>query len=166
MFKSLLIIATIILFPKPLSVKSPDFADNNYIQFKFTCDGENLSPGLVLDNIPEGTKSLALIMDDTDSPNGEFVHWVMWNMPVKSKIVQNKAEGIVGKNTQGKNLYYGPCPPNGMHTYHFKVYALNSLLELPTSSGKAELLKAMEGHIIEQGVLKGRYSRKSEPVGK
>ncbi|MBK7309592.1 MAG: YbhB/YbcL family Raf kinase inhibitor-like protein [Sphingobacteriaceae bacterium] len=143
-----------------------DFADNNYIQFKFTCDGENLSPGLVLDNIPEGTKSLALIMDDTDSPNGEFVHWVMWNMPVKSKIVQNKAEGIVGKNTQGKNMYYGPCPPNGMHTYHFKVYALNSLLELPASSGKAELLKAIEGHIIELAVLKGRYSRKSEPVGK
>jgi Raf kinase inhibitor-like YbhB/YbcL family protein len=166
MIKYLFIIICFFFFPKAFTVKSPDFADNNYIQFKFTCDGNNVSPGLILENIPGDTKSLALIMDDTDSPNGEFVHWVMWNMSVTTKIIENKAVGTVGKNSHGENKYYGPCPPNGMHTYHFKVYALNSVLELSENAGKAELLKAMEGHILEQATLKGRYSRKSEPVGK
>jgi Raf kinase inhibitor-like YbhB/YbcL family protein len=90
----------------------------------------------------------------------------MWNMPVTAKIVENKAEGTVGKNSHGENKYYGPCPPNGMHTYHFKLYALNALLDLPATTGKVELLKAMEGHILEQATLKGKYSRKSEPIGK
>lgn len=147
-------------------VKSPDFADNNYIQSKFTCDGMNLSPSLKFENIPENARSIALIMDDTDSPNGEFVHWVVWNIPISSKIPENKVVGIVGKNSQGKNKYYGPCPPNGMHTYHFKAYALDTILDLPESSGKPELLKAMDSHILSQAILKGRYSRKSEPVGK
>lgn len=166
MIKYLFIFISFLFLQKPFTVKSPDFADNNYIQFKFTCDGKNMSPGLVLENIPSDAKSIALIMDDTDSPNGEFVHWVMWNMPVNAKIAENKAVGTVGKNSHGENKYFGPCPPNGMHTYHFKVYALNSLLDIPSGSGKAELLKAMEGHILEQAALKGRYARKSEPTGK
>jgi Raf kinase inhibitor-like YbhB/YbcL family protein len=166
MLKCLLIIVAPFFLQKQFTVKSPDFADNNFIQFKFTCDGKNVSPGLVFENIPGDTKSIALIMEDTDSPNGEFVHWVMWNMPVKNKVVENNPEGTFGKNTHGENKYYGPCPPNGMHTYHFKVYALNSVLDLPSSGGKPELLKAMEGHILGQAVLKGRYSRKSEPTGK
>jgi Raf kinase inhibitor-like YbhB/YbcL family protein len=144
---------------KPFTVQSPDFAYDHYMQFRFTCDGQNISPGLVLENIPRGTQSLALLMEDIDSPHGEFVHWVMWNMPVKTRIPENTAPGIQGKNSHGKNCYFGPCQPNGIHTYYIRLFALNSLLNIPGNSGKAELLKAMEGHIISLTSFRARYQR-------
>lgn len=157
--KYLLILISLISFQSPFVVKSPDFAFNHYMQFRFTCDGENISPGLVMENIPDGTKSLALIMEDIDSPNGAFVHWVMWNIPVNSKIRENTAPGVQGKNSRQQNSYYGPCQPNGIHTYYFRMYALNVLLDISADSGKTELLKAMENHILAQSVFKARYQR-------
>ena len=156
----LLVLFTILFQQQPFMVKSVDFANNHYIPRKFTCEGMNYSPGLRFDNIPHGTKSIALIVDDPDSPNGEFVHWVMWNIPVSSKIAENGAPGIQGKNSMNENRYYGPCPPNGIHTYQFKAYALNSTLQLSKESGKAELIKAMEGHVIAESSIKGLYRSK------
>lgn len=148
-----------LLFQQPFTVKSPDFANNHYIQFKFTCDGQNISPGLVFENIPKNTKCFALIMEDADVASGEFVHWLMWNIPVRSKLLENTAPGIQGKNGHKQNVYFGPCPPNGEHTYHFKVFALNQLIKLSPESGKAELLKALEGHVLAQSELIARYIR-------
>jgi len=157
--KYLIVLIGLVCFQKPFGIKSPDFAYDHYMQFRFTCDGENMSPGLILENIPEGTVSLALIMEDIDSPNGAFVHWVMWNIPVGEKIRENTAPGTQGKNSRGQNHYFGPCQPNGIHTYYFSVYALNSSLNIPTSSGKMQLLKAMEDHIISQAMFRARYQR-------
>jgi Raf kinase inhibitor-like YbhB/YbcL family protein len=140
-----------------LTVKSSAFANGNYIPQKYTCAGENYNPEIEVENIPSGAKSLALIMDDTESPNGEFVHWVMWNISVKGKIAEKSAPGVQGKNSRKENKYYGPCPPNGIHKYHFKIYALDKDLDLPASTDKAALLKAMEGHILASGELLGQY---------
>lgn len=123
------------------------------IPAKYTCVGENISPALSIEGIPEGTQSLALIMDDPDAPNGDFVHWVMWNIPVNSAIPENFAPGEQGLNGKKENKYTGPCPPSGTHHYHFKVYALNSKLDLPADTDKAGLLKGMEGHILTSGEL-------------
>lgn len=145
-----------------LTVKSPAFANNNYIPKKFSCDGENYNPAITLENIPKDAKSLALIMEDIDSPNGEFTHWLMWNMPVKSKIAEKSAPGTQGLNSRKENKYYGPCPPNGIHKYHFRVYALDAKLDLSENSDKSALLKAMEGHILASGDLVGQYKSQRE----
>lgn len=157
--KYLFVLISLVCFQKPFLVKSPDFAFDHFMQFRFTCDGENISPGLIFENIPEGTIALALVMEDIDSPNGAFVHWVMWNIPVRQKMEENRSPGVLGKNGRGQNSYFGPCQPNGIHTYHFFVYALNSFLSIPVTSGKAQLLKAMEGHIISKATFKARYHR-------
>jgi hypothetical protein len=154
----ILIIATVIANSN-LTVQSTAFANNNYIPLRYTCDGPNINPALVIEDIPKNTKSLALIMDDTDSPNGEFTHWLMWNIPPKKNIAENSAPGIQGANSMQQNKYYGPCPPNGMHKYHFKVYALDIKLDLPTSSNKEALMNALEGHILAKGELIGLYYR-------
>ena len=142
-----------------LSVKSTEFANTHSIPFKFTCDGLNINPAFVIENIPEKTKSLAFIMDDTESPNGEFVHWIMWNIPINGKISENSAPGIQGKNSMKQNKYFGPCPPNGLHTYNFKVYALDIKLSISDTTGKLGLQNAMEGHILSAGQLTGKYKR-------
>ncbi len=154
----ILILATIISNPS-LTVKSTAFANNNYIPLKYTCDGPNVNPALVIEDIPKNSKSLVLIMDDTDSPNGEFTHWLMWNIPPKKNIVENSAPGIQGVNSMLQNKYYGPCPPNGMHKYNFKVYALDVILDLPKTADKKAVLSAIEGHVLSKGVLIGSYYR-------
>lgn len=142
-----------------LTVQSSAFADNNYIPARYTCEGLNHNPSLFINNIPANAQSLALIMDDTDSPNGPFVHWVMWNIPVEEKIAENSAPGIQGQNSRKENKYTGPCPPNGIHSYHFRIYALDNKINLPESGNKEDLLKAMEGHILTSGELVGLYKK-------
>jgi Raf kinase inhibitor-like YbhB/YbcL family protein len=148
-----------LLFQDSFTVKSPDFANNHYMQFKFTCDGANISPGLVFENIPKGTTCFALIMDDTDVSGSEFVHWVMWDIPLCDRLLENKASGVFGKNSHNQNAYFGPCQPNGEHNYHFKVFALDRFLKLNSSAGKTELLKTMETHILGQSELVAKYIR-------
>jgi Raf kinase inhibitor-like YbhB/YbcL family protein len=157
----IIIIAFFVLFgKKEFKIKSVDFADGNHIQTKFTCDGQNLSPALVFENPPKKTVSFAMIMDDTESPNGEFVHWVLFNIPAETlKIEENSSAGTLAKNTLGQNKYFGPCPPNGVHTYNFKLYAVDILLPLTKDAGKKELLDALKGHILGECVLKGTYQR-------
>ena len=119
-----------------INVSSTAFKEGEAIPKKYTCDGENISPPLEWSDIPKGTKSIALIADDPDAPRGTWVHWVLFNIPAD-----------------------GPCPPGGTHRYFFKLYALGVELSLETGATKAQLLKAMEGHILGEGRLMGKYKR-------
>ncbi|MBI5457142.1 YbhB/YbcL family Raf kinase inhibitor-like protein [Candidatus Kaiserbacteria bacterium] len=154
-----------------LTLTSPAFAHNGSIPSRFTCDGDRtISPELSLSSVPEGTKSLALIMDDPDvpkalKPDGVFDHWILFNVPADTKSIQEGASaGTVGTNGAGKNAYTGPCPPPqyepSEHRYVFKLYALDSELALQADATKADVERAMEGHIIAQTELVGRYKRK------
>lgn len=144
---------------KELTVKSPAFENNKLIPSKYTCDGEEVSPPLTVEGIPEKTKSLALIMEDPDAPAGLFIHWLVWNIPPSNEIQENSVPGTEGLNTNKKNSYHGPCPPGGTHRYYFKVYALDTLLKLGALSDKEVLENAMQNHILAYGELIGLYRR-------
>ena len=144
---------------KELTVKSPAFENNKLIPSKYTCDGEEVSPPLIVEGIPEKTKSLALIMEDPDAPAGLFIHWLVWNIPPTDKIQENSVPGTEGLNTNKKNSYHGPCPPGGTHRYYFKVYALDTHLNLSAFSEKEVLENAMQNHILAHGELIGLYRR-------
>ena len=156
---SFILFAMTLTLSATLSVTSPVFKKDGTIPSKYTCDGENVSPEINIANIPTGAKSMALIVDDPDAPNGTFDHWVMWNIPVNNKIAENTSPGKQGQNGKKECHYYGPCPPKGMHRYHFKVYALDTELELSEKTDKTALMKAMEGHILAKGELVGKYKR-------
>jgi len=142
-----------------ITVKSPAFKADENIPVKYTCEGANINPPLLIGDIPKGAKSLALILEDPDAPKGTFDHWVMWNIPLIEKIEENSAPGKEGKNGMMKNKYIGPCPPSGTHHYHFRVYALDTRLDLSESTDKKALQKAMEGHILAAGELVGLYKK-------
>ena len=142
-----------------LQIVSPSFKNDHIMSSRFTCEGENINPALVLTNVPPETVSLALLMEDPDAPKGIFVHWVMWSIKPVSLIDENSAPGIQGVNSRGSNQYIGPCPPYGTHRYHFNIFALDTKLELPRSAGKAEMMEAMSGHIISQARITGLYKR-------
>ena len=132
-----------------MEISSPDFEDNGEIPKEFTCDGEDRSPELHINGVPEGTKALALVMDDPDAPTGTFTHWAVWNMPSgTSKIgMGEEPEGVQGTNSFGNRGYGGPCPPSGTHRYYFRLYALDTELELEEGSSKEDLEDAMRGHV-------------------
>lgn len=145
-----------------LAITSPVFKAGDKIPSTYTCDAGRTAPNPALEfsNIPPNTKSLALIMDDPDVPksmipSGEFVHWVLWDIPADAKGIAEGA-GTGGVNGMGRPGYMGPCPPDRMHRYFFKLYALDTTLAGPYKT-KAELVKAMEGHIIQQAELMGTY---------
>jgi Raf kinase inhibitor-like YbhB/YbcL family protein len=150
---------------KSLKLTSPVFENNKNIPPKYGCDGENVNPAVQIEGVPSGTKSLALILDDQDAPRGTYVHWILWNIdPAAKEIKENSVpEGAVqGLNDFKKNSYGGPCPPTRPHKYVFKVYALDTRLELGPKSTKADLEKAMEGHLLAQGQLFGVYKREKK----
>ena len=145
-----------------IKIISPAFQEGGNIPSKFTCDGANVNPPLHIDQIPAGAKSLALIVDDPDAPGGIFVHWLVWNIdPKTSDIAENSVppNAAQGKSGFGKTGYGGPCPPSGTHRYYFRVYALDAA-QVQGGSTRADLDRAMRGHIIGQGELMGRYSKK------
>lgn len=144
---------------KKLKISSDAFTDHEMIPAQYTCDGKDINPPLAIHQIPAEAKSLAIIVDDPDAPNGTFVHWVMWNIPVTHYIRENEAKGLQGLNDFGKHRYNGPCPPGGIHRYFFKVYALNGVLDLPVDTTKEHLEKVMSNNIIGFGELIGLYSR-------
>ena len=144
-----------------MKLSSSVFEDNKAMPSEYTCDGADVSPPLSFSSIPENTKSLALIMDDPDAPMGIWVHWLVWNIPV-NKTGFSKGENITypnGKNDFGNFGYGGPCPPSGIHRYFFKLYALDTTIELNEGSTKKQLESAMSGHIIEEAQLIGTYKR-------
>ncbi|MBI2134630.1 YbhB/YbcL family Raf kinase inhibitor-like protein [Candidatus Woesearchaeota archaeon] len=150
-----------------MKLTSPDFRHNGKIPSEHTCDGNDISPELNIEDAPKSAKSLALIMDDPDvprniRPSGLWVHWVVWNIPVNTKKMPkgNEPEGVGGNSDFRRTGYGGPCPPDREHRYFFKLYALDTELDLEKGSTKAELEKAMQGHIIEKAELIGLYQRK------
>lgn len=147
---------------KNMKITSPTFANNKIIPTKYTCQGDNMSPPLAFSDVPKNTKSLVLIVDDPDVSVGDWVHWLVWNIdPTIEGIEESEPPGdaLYGKNDFGDNAYGGPCPPQGTHRYQFKLYALNTLLDLPEGSRKGDLEKAMEGHILDQAILIGLYKK-------
>jgi hypothetical protein len=146
-----------------LKISSPVFENNDAIPKKYTCDGADVNPPLKFENIPSAAKSLALIVDDPDAPGGTWVHWVLWNIaPGTAEVKENTipAGALQGMNDFRKHDYGGPCPPSGTHRYFFKLYALDAPLTLSPGAKKADLEKAMKGHIIAQAQVVGLYSRK------
>lgn len=149
-------------------ITSSSFKEGGMIPAKYTCDGENISPPLEWSQIPEGTKSFALISDDPDAPAGDWVHWVLYNLPpsvtslveniLKEKTLENGAKQ--GINDFRKTGYDGPCPPGGTHRYFFKLFALDTMLEEKENMTKSDLLNVMKGHILSNAQLIGKYSRK------
>lgn len=150
-----------------IKLASDAFAEGQAIPRQYTCDGVNFSPPLEWSGVPKNAKTIAIIADDPDAPSGTWVHWVLYNLPAdRIGLVENApaAEKMPGGGLQGKNDfdklgYGGPCPPRGTHRYFFKLYAVDSELAPNAGATKADLLKAMEGHILAQGQLIGIYSR-------
>jgi Raf kinase inhibitor-like YbhB/YbcL family protein len=143
-----------------LIVKSPAFENNKLIPSKYSCDGSEVNPPLTIEGIPKETKTLALIIDDPDAPRGIFDHWIVWNIAPSGKIEENSVPGTEGLNSAGQQAYVGMCPPGGTHRYFFKVYALDTKLELkPNATKKKDLEKAIQGHTIAKGELVGLYRR-------
>jgi len=148
---------------KNMKLTSPAFGNNQFIPSKYTCDGQDINPPLQISGVPEEAKSLVLIVDDPDAPGGTWDHWIVWNInPSISEIKENEVpEGAIeGLNDFEKHSYGGPCPPSGVHHYHFRLYALSKKLDLDPSSRKEDVKKAMEGFILDQTELVGLYQRK------
>ncbi|MBS3096895.1 YbhB/YbcL family Raf kinase inhibitor-like protein [Candidatus Woesearchaeota archaeon] len=145
-----------------MKLTSTAFAHNSTMPSEFTCDGQDLSPPLTISDVPSNAKSLVLIMDDPDAPVGIWDHWVVFNIPPSTKEIPKGTEpkGTAGKNSWGRTGYGGPCPPSGTHRYFFKLYALDSELNLPEGSAKKELEMTMQGHILAKAELMGNYKRK------
>lgn len=145
-----------------MKITSAAFQDSGEIPRKYTCDGEGLMPPLAFEDVPKGAKSLVLIVDDPDAPMGTWDHWILFNIPADAKGIQEGKKEPAwphGKNSWKRTAWGGPCPPDREHRYFFKLYALDSVLSLKEGATKAELEKAMEGHILAKAELVGRYRR-------
>ncbi len=149
-----------------MKLKSTAFGPEETIPRKYTCDGENINPPLQIENVPESAQSLVLIMEDPDVPrhlreDGMWDHWVVYNMPADLREIPEQTEppGVGAIGTNGKLGYFGPCPPDREHRYFFKLFALDTQLDLPADATKTDVEKAMEGHILAQAELMGRYER-------
>ena len=147
-----------------MKIESNQFSEGGLIPRVYTCDGAGLNPPLQFSDIPANARSLVLIIEDPDvpkslRPDGMFDHWVLWNIDPHSRGIDTNEHisAIVGANTTGKTGYIAPCPPNGEHRYFFKLYALDMILGLPEGSRKEHVLAAIEGHVIVQAELMGRY---------
>ena len=149
-----------------MQLKSPAFSEGGKIPSLFTCDGRNINPELIISGVSSEAKSLVLLMDDPDVPESVrkdrmWDHWVVFNIPPQTKTIpeNSQPEGVPGKNTGGNLGYQGPCPPDREHRYFFKLYALDTTLDLPKGSSKKAVEKTMQGHIIAETQLMGKYER-------
>ena len=143
-----------------LTIRSSAFEEGKLIPKKYTCDGQDINPVLTIEGTPKEAKTLVLALDDPDAPSGTFDHWIVWNIPAStSKIAEDSVPGIEGLNSARQQGYMGPCPPSGTHRYFFKVYALDSELNLSLNTRKKDVEKAMQGHVLAKGELMGLYHR-------
>ncbi|HEX3408906.1 MAG TPA: YbhB/YbcL family Raf kinase inhibitor-like protein [Candidatus Binataceae bacterium] len=151
-----------------LSIKAPDFATNGAIPTKFSCAGSNTSPALMWSGVPAAAKALALIVRDPDAPMGSYVHWVLYNLPARATGLPAAipatgtldSGAVQGANGSGEIGYQGPCPPPGpVHHYHFRLYALDTKLELMHGAKAAAVERAMEGHVLASADLVGTFAR-------
>ena len=153
--------------PVSFELSSSAFEAGQSIPVKYSCHGQDVSPPLSWGDPPSGTRSLALVVEDPDAPVGNWVHWVIFNLPHQSRSLPEAVtsaaglpQGAVdGSNSWGRTGYGGPCPPSGTHRYFFTLYALDQQLDLAAGSGKEQLLKAMEGHVLGQAELMGTFSK-------
>jgi Raf kinase inhibitor-like YbhB/YbcL family protein len=150
-----------------INLNSSSFKEGEVIPSKYTCDGKNISPALNWDKPSEEVKRFVIIMEDPDAPGGNFVHWIVYNIPGNvthfpedvTPIKNIPDEVLLGTNGFGHIGYGGPCPPSGTHRYFIRIYGLNNALHLEAGAEKAELIRAMDKHIVAEGVLMGKYSR-------
>jgi len=151
-----------------MKLTSSAFSEGTRIPAKYSCDGENVSPPLAIEGVPPEAQSLVLLMDDPDIPDfvkekygiEEFDHWVCFNIaPNKTQISEGEEPGTLGNNTSGNAAYTGPCPPDREHRYFFKLFALDCDLDLPEGCSKHDVLDAIDGHILAEATLMGRYER-------
>jgi len=144
-----------------MDLRSPAFENGGRIPPRYTCDDADVSPPLQIADLPAGTATLALVMDDPDAPMGTFDHWIVWNIPPDTVEVPEGEEpnGMQGMTDFGRLGYGGPCPPGGTHRYRFKLYALDEGLNLREGTRKEGLERAMEDHVLAEAVLEGTYSR-------
>lgn len=146
-----------------MQLKSPAFYDNTMLPPKYTCDGQNINPPLLISEVPKDAISLVLIVDDPDAPNGTWIHWTVWNIdPSITEIQENSVpkDGFEGLTSLGSTGYGGPCPPSGTHRYVFKLFALNTRLDPDSKMTAARLEKEMKNHILASTQLTGLYARK------
>lgn len=145
-----------------MKITSTAFEHEGIIPAHYTCDGDDVNPHLAFSDVPAGTQTIALIMDDPDSPTGTWLHWSVWNIPADTRGVGEAAlpvGAVEGTTTFGDAGYGGPCPHQGTHRYFFRAYALDTALDLPAGAPRADFERAMEGHIIAEAELMGRYGR-------
>lgn len=147
-----------------MELTSSAFSNGGLIPAKYTCNGENVSPSIQWSGAPDGTKSFALLMDDPDAPMGIFDHWVVFNIPASTTVfsegITDYPEGVqLGRNSAKKNGYMGPCPPDKEHRYFFKLYALDTMLDLKEGVSKTNVISAMKGHVLAEAQLMGRYDQ-------
>jgi len=142
-----------------LRLSSPEFANGAPIPQRFTCDGNDINSALRIENVPAGTKTLALMLEDPDAPGGTWVHWLVYDIPVTIWIDEDSVPGTQGRNDYGVTDYRGPCPPSGTHRYVFTLYALDTELQLDEGVEQAALARAMQAHILATAELSGYYTR-------
>ena len=148
---------------RDFKISSPAFENSGTIPKKYGCGGDNVNPPLRIENVPPETKSMALIFDDQDAPGGSYVHWVLWNIDPGTKEIKEGSvpeKAVQGMNGFKKNSYGGPCPPTRPHRYVFKVFALDTFLNINPASTKPVLEQAMKGHVLGETQLKGTYKKK------
>ncbi len=143
-----------------LELRSSVFEDGGTIPSRYTCDGENLSPPLSFAGVPDGTRSLALVVDDPDAPVGTFTHWLAWGIdPGADGLGEGQPAPREGRNGFGTVGYAGPCPPRGRHRYFFRLHALDTELELEPGADRDVLERSLDGHVLETAELVGGYER-------
>lgn len=148
-----------------MEITSPAFENGERIPRKYTCQGPNISPPLQFSNVPDGAKSLALMVEDPDAPAKPWVHWLVFNIPAdasgfgEAAIAPGSTQGLCNGNTFG---YEGPCPPENEHQYLFRLYALDIRLDIPDASDRKVVLREMEGHVLAEAVLKGSYKKEKQ----
>ena len=147
-----------------MKIEGDIFKNEGDIPAEYTCYGKKTPIPLKISGVSEEAKSLALIVDDPDAPNGDFVHWVIWNIDPRASVIETGAVpgATEGSTSLGKPGFVPPCPPSGIHHYNFKLYSLDTILQMAKSLDKTELLRAMEGHILESAVLIGLFGREMQ----
>jgi len=145
-----------------MTVTSTTFKEGEKIPALYTCEGRDINPPLRFSGVPGVAQSLALIMNDPDAPMGTWTHWMIWNIqPTLQEIPEHYglSQEVEGWTSAGTPGYHGPCPPSGVHRYFFKLYALDTMLDISTETDAASLMQAMEGHIIDHAQLIGTYQK-------
>jgi Raf kinase inhibitor-like YbhB/YbcL family protein len=153
--------------PQTMKLESSIFSANGLIPAKYTCDGADVSPALRWSEPPENTRRFVLIVDDPDAPGKPFVHWLLYDLPSELRQLPEALPtdpilltgGVQGKNDFDRYGYRGPCPPGGTHRYVFKLYAIDTAIDLPPGANKADVIAAMQGHVLAGATLVGRYRR-------